>query len=239
MVKYILALLFFWSSAAFGQTFYVGTNMGQLKRVTINGNSATYQDIATCPDLSMGSLAIHKNVLYTANGYIQYQATVSGNTLINCSAISNIPLSNALTVDNQGNLYSVNGYYLYKTDQNRVTTLLGEMPFTSAGDLAFFNGVLYMASPLGIVEVNLSDTQLSKLIIPSDLIIFSITTAAYSSTQNKFYALAVNDNVTRIYEVDLVNNTLGNVITTLPFQSDDAASDAEDGTLQPIQSEQY
>ncbi|MGY3211631.1 gliding motility-associated C-terminal domain-containing protein [Mucilaginibacter sp. HD30] len=234
MIKYVLGLLFFWSCAAFGQTFYVGTNMGQLKRVTINGNNATYQDIATCPDLSMGSMAIHKNVLYTANGYVQYQATISGNTLINCSPISNIPLSNALTIDKEGNLYSVNGHYLYKTDQNRVTTLLGEMPFTSAGDLAFFNGVLYMASPAGIVEINLSDTQLSKLTIPSNLIIFSITTAAYSSTQNKLYAMAVNNNVTSIYEVDIPNKTLGSIIATLPFQSDDAASDAEDGTLQPI-----
>jgi len=235
MVKYILGFLLFWTSTAFGQTFYVGTNMGQIKRVILNGSNATYEDIALCTDLSVGSLAIHKNVLYSANGYIQYMSTISGNTLINCTAVANIPLSNALTIDSQGSLYSVNGHNLYKTDVNGVTSLIGTMPYTSSGDLAFFGGTLYMASPVGIVEVDLSNTLLSKLIIPSSLTIFSITTAAYSSIKNKLYALAINNNITSIYEVDLINKTLGDIITTLPFQADDAASNAEDGTLQPIE----
>lgn len=235
MVKYVLGFLFFWSSAALGQTFYVSANLGVLKRVTINGSNVTYKDISVCNGQSIASIAIYKNTLYAANGYIQYKGTISGNSVVNCTPIANIPLSNSLTVDVNNVLYSVNGADLYTTDANNVTKLLGTMPYVASGDLAFFSGKLYMASTKGIVEVNIAAPHLSTLIIPTNLTIWGITTVAYSSTQNKLYAMALDYDLTDVYDVDVSNNKLGGIVATLPFGVGDAASDAESGALLPIE----
>jgi hypothetical protein len=92
-----------------------------------------------------------------------------------------------------------------------------------------------MASNKGIVEIDLDNPTAAKLIIPSDLVFWGITTAAVSSTQNKVYAMAVNHNLTTVYELDLDNKSLGKIVAVLPLVVNDAASYEEDGSASHIE----
>jgi gliding motility-associated-like protein len=239
MLKYLaIALLFFFATQAFGQSFYAVTNSGQLKRVTIKGSTISDQNISSCDPLaSGGSIAVYKHTLYSVNGFFQSKSTISGNSLINCAPISNIPFSNALTVGSDGILYSMNGSVICKTDPaTNITTSIGNTGFFSAGDLVFYKNNLYLASSLGIVKINLSNPQLSTLVIPGLYGVWALVSVAYSSTQNKVYAMDINQaGGTDIRELDLDNNSVAPKIATLPYQVYDAASDTEDGSFAPVE----
>lgn len=238
MSKYFTFLLFLFCTAdVFAQKFYVSTNYGQIKSVTIRGNTLIEENINLCSTMfSYGSIAVYKNTFYSVNGYLQGKATISGDNLINCGVIGAVPLSNALTVDKNGILYSVNGLKLYKTDPNTMATVfVGDIPYTSAGDLTFYKNSLYMASPVGIVKIDLANTAQAQLVIPNSGIIFGLASVAYSTTQNKVYAMIINNSLTDVYELDLDNNLLGAKIGTLPYNVQDAASAVEDGSSPPIE----
>jgi hypothetical protein len=239
MLKYLAAaILFFLATQVFGQSFYAVTNSGQVKRLTIKGSTISEQNISSCDPFSTGgSIAVYKHTFYSANGFLQSKSTISGNSLINCASISNVPLSNSLTVDMNGILYSMNGSTLYKTDPaTNITTLIGNTGFNAAGDLVFYKNNLYLASTLGIVKINLSNPSLSTLVIPVSGFIYGLVSVAYSSTQNKVYAMVINQTGgTNVCELDLDNNSIAPKIATLPYQIYDAGSDVEDGSLAPLE----
>lgn len=240
MVKYIVGLfsLFFFTCGAYAQTFYVTSNGTRLTRITIKGNSVTEQDINLCAQVEQPtSIAIYKNTFYSVNGGFRGKGVISGNELTNCVSLGfRINGGNALTVDANGIFYTTQGYDLIRVDIEReIVTNLGTLPFISAGDLSFFNNSLYMASTQGIVKIDFNNLAASQLVIPSNLNFWGITTAAVSSTKSNLYAMAVNNNITTVYELDMDNNSLGSVVATLPYTVNDAASYEEDGSLSHIE----
>lgn len=241
MFKYFLVPLFlFISISVFGQSFYIVTSQGDVKRITLKGSTYKVQDMSMCSTVRNGgsAIAIHGNTFYSTNFMLQGKATISGNDLINCSNLGITVPSNSFTADKNGMLYTASDK-LYKTDPATLTsTLIGVMPYHSAGDLAFYKNDLYMASTQGIVKINLTNPSQSTLVISALQGAWGLTTAAYSSTQNKVYAF-VGSNVfigyTDIYELDLDNNLVGPIVASIPYSVYDAASTVEDGSSPPIE----
>ncbi|OCX51525.1 hypothetical protein BEL04_15995 [Mucilaginibacter sp. PPCGB 2223] len=223
---------------ACGQSFYVVTSDGYLKKVSLGPAGATSTDISTCNSaLAFGSIALFKNTIYQANGLQILQGTLTPNSVANCSAIPAValPLGNALTVDSTGVLYMDSGTDIYKIDpKNPVLTHLGQIPFISGGDLVFYKGDLYLASTVGIVRIDQVNTANSTLHIPISRNIYGLVSIAYSSTHNKVYALAVSGNSTDLLELDMENKTVVGTTATLPYVVYDAASDVESGEIPKI-----
>jgi gliding motility-associated-like protein len=211
------------------QSFYVVNTNTQIKKITIINGVVTQTDITSC-DNDAFSIAILNNKFYSVSAKLT-TSTISGNSLINCSSI---PLSlggfTSLTASTNGLLYGVQNNSLYTIDPtNGALNKLGNMPYTSAGDLIFYRNLLYMASPQGIVKVDPFNPSASTLIIPYSINIWGLAVTADSNGSYKVYALSA-DPATNIYEVDIENRRLGNVVATLPYVVLDAASTVESGT---------
>lgn len=237
MKKYLILLfLFFIGQQLFCQSFYAKLPYNLIKRVTINGTNIIVEDIGVCTDIGQ-SIAFYKGALYYENGPSLGKAVLDGNSFVSCSDLFAMPIGNSLTVDVNGMLYSVSGNTLYIGDPiTETSSKAGNLPFSSAGDLVFYKNNLYMAALNGIVKVDISDPAKSSLVIPDNFgRIYGLATVAYTTTQNKVYALRnTNTGGTDILELDLDNNLLGQVVGTLPFGVLDAASTTEDGSTAKI-----
>ncbi|HWZ04740.1 MAG TPA: gliding motility-associated C-terminal domain-containing protein [Mucilaginibacter sp.] len=233
MNKHLIAVLFFlFALKGYGQSFYAVTSDSQIKKITINNGVISEQDINSCiANISVASIAIYQNTFYYSIGSQLIAASISGNNFTNCfSPQVTMPSNNALTCDEYGVLYAAGSNMLYSINtRTGVVTLLGTMPYSSAGDVIFYKGGLYMASTSGIVKINVTNPARSTLIIPGLANVFGMAAVSYSTAPNKVYALSVNGSNTDIFELDLDNNVLGAKIGTLPYIVYDAASVAEDG----------
>ena len=117
--------------------------------VTLVGNSGVVlTDIAFAPDGNLYGISF--GALYGIN------TSTGAATLIGGGFPANM---NALTFSNTGTLYAAatgsNGFYTINPTTG-VATLVGNIGSSSAGDLAFHNGVLYLSSAAGnLVSIDL------------------------------------------------------------------------------------
>ncbi|MBW4890801.1 gliding motility-associated C-terminal domain-containing protein [Mucilaginibacter sp. HMF5004] len=235
---YLLFILTVISIGAYCQSFYVFTNTGTVKKVTLNSGGVTLVDINMCSLNNGAAIALYKNTYYSNNGSI-VQGDLSGNTVNNCKRLSvSAPSGNSLTADSTGVLYMDNNTSLYKIDPKTLALVkLGNMPFTAGGDLIFYKKDLYLASTVGIVKIDQNNTMNSSLHIPISGSVYGLAAVAYSSTQNKIYATVINKTnpgTTDLIELDMENRAIVKTVATLPFIVYDAASDVEGGTVPPI-----
>ena len=174
----ITVTLFLGWSRIDAQVYYTNSISG-LYQITINGTScsATFigpfvntvtgmqlgaGDIAMCPD---GSLYITDNTnVYSVDpgtGASTPVAFGTGNPII------------VGLVCNGSGLYGIGispggNSALYEVDLgNASINLLGVVPFPTSGDLVFFNGILYMGSPSGLIAVNIGDPPSSTVAYPA------------------------------------------------------------------------
>jgi len=154
MNKHLIAVLFFlFALKGYGQSFYAVTSDSQIKKITINNGVISEQDINSCiANISVASIAIYQNTFYYSIGSQLIAASISGNNFTNCfSPQVTMPSNNALTCDEYGVLYAAGSNMLYSINtRTGVVTLLGTMPYSSAGDVIFYKGGLYMASTSGM-----------------------------------------------------------------------------------------
>ncbi len=155
--------------------------------------------------------------------------------ITNCVFLGDGNFGNALTVDKQGILYYAISSELYSFNPaNKRTIFIGTMPYSAQGDLMFYNNELYMAAGEGIAKINLANVALSKLYIPiPGETIYSLTAATINGV-TKVYAFTEYP-VRQIYELDMQKRVIKDVVGVLPYQTLDAASDAEAGTVQYIE----
>jgi gliding motility-associated-like protein len=230
MKKYfLLAVLFLLSTPLYSQRFYTTTGSG-VNRVTVTpSGGSTTQAMNVCGPAAYYTIAVYKNIMYYSNGAQLYKADIVGNNIINCTLLMNVPNSNGLTVNSEGMLYLESGLSLYKIDPvAKITTNLGAVKFSTAGDMVFYKGNLYMASSAGgIAKIDLNNLADSKLVIPMSIGVFGMASVAYSSTQNKVYAFEGN----KVIEIDLDKNEVVKTAFTLNHAVADAASEVEDGSL--------
>jgi gliding motility-associated-like protein len=227
----IFAFFCFMSLRVASQGFYV--NSGNIfQKVNITATGCVTTNVTNCAGSPL-SIAVYKNTLYYSAGASLSSAVISNNAMSGCKDILNVPGSNSLTVNKQGILYMAGGTQLYRVDPTIPSVVLvGNMPYTAAGDLVFYNDTLYMASNSGIVKVDTDNPSLSTIQVPyGGKIIYGLATVSYDCRSNKVYALAIGAGFTEVIEVDMENGKFLNTVCTLPYVVLDAASEVEDGTL--------
>ena len=238
---FLFILFFLISNKGFGQQFFACNSDGLLIMVSINGNNITYVPIEGCGDYEYFSIAILGSKFYYNNMYGDlFSADIVPGiypSINNCKLIATGVTGNALTIDLDGILFYANGNQLYSINPNStnpIPNLLGVMPYYAAGDLAFFNNELYMASSYGIINVNLADPSKSSLYIsiPGQLILGLAT--AILNGKNTLYALSLVGNGTNLIQLDMLNKkVVGNPIY-LPETVYDAASETESGIVKTV-----
>jgi len=187
-------------------------------------NGPTTQPVSGCGNNSYYSITASGNkIYYTTPGGDLYVADITtGNspTTSNCKFIA-AGGGNALTVDGNGLLYFASGTQLFTIDANSGQfTNLGIMPYSSGGDLAFYNGSLFMAAPEGIVKVQIGNPPQSKLYIPiPGEAIYGLATAVVNGN-NIMYAFASDGS---ILQLDIQNKVVKGNIGSIPYDILDAA----------------
>lgn len=237
-LRILLAItIFTLFSKAYGQQFYVNTAF-EYYGITINGTSYTWQRVPACVT-SPFSIAMSGKFMYSAAIGQLYKSELINGTVGFCTQIGPINTPNSLTIDDKGFLYYVSGNQLYKYDpQTKVNTFLGSLPYSSAGDLTFYKGNLYMAATNdAIIQINIAKPSLSTVFMPVPATygaIYGMVTAVVNN-KIKVYALGiVNNSTTNLIELDLNTKTINGIVAVLPFVVYDAASPSETGNINQI-----
>lgn len=143
---------------------------------------------------------------------------------------------NSLTVDKSGIIYAAQGSVLSKIDPYTKEKTDYTIPFSSAGDLIFYNGQLYLAAePNYIVQIDLDSTALSTIYFQVDEPqVYGLTSISGNCTENKVFALASNGTSTDLIELDMDNRKSLGVTCVLNGEYYDAASNTENGLVTGI-----
>jgi gliding motility-associated-like protein len=241
VVKKILtsfALLFLIGSAGkvYSQTAYVNAD-GGIYQLTKSGSDFIPELISNdCGvDYNILSIAVYKDTVYynTWGGQLKrFKIGVPGT----CETlIENGPTYNSLTVDKNGMLYMAYEELVRYDPYKRELTDLGTMPFTSVGDLIFFQDKLLLAGydpydwSTGIYEINLNDLSASSLymITPDFIGLLSYPTPCGSS---KYYGInSYTPGTSLLTELDLTSKTIVGDPYYIPLGVLDAASVTETG----------
>ncbi len=236
-----MLLLLGFCHSAFSQKMYVslGNGLG-IKKVNVTSNGCVVDTFTVCPNENYFALALYGNQLYYATNSILNAGTIVNGQLTNCHPIDITPVPmSSMTVDNTGVIYSANNNSLYKWDPSSGLgfEFLGTMPFTSAGDMIFYLGELYMASKTGIVKINISNPSVSTMHIAMNSVnVFAMAVLSVDCNLNKVYAFETTQagDATDLIELDMVNRVIVGVSCRVPFVAADAASDVEGGNFSGI-----
>jgi gliding motility-associated-like protein len=230
---------------ASSQKMYISQADGQgIQKVSVTSAGCTTKAVTVCPNENYFAMALFGNKLYYATNAFLYEGTLQNDILTNCHVIDFTPVAmSSMTVDNTGILYMANTNALYKWDpaSGAGVESLGSMPYSSAGDMIFYLGDLYMASTQGIVKVNIANPPASTMHIPMNAVsVYGMAVLSVDCNQNKAYAFeTINAGAnTNIIELDLVNRTIVGTVCTIPYGVADAASEVEGGTFAGISLEE-
>lgn len=240
----LILLVLFCTIKAKAQQFFACTSNATLERVTIASGKITTETVGGCGNYKYFSIAISGSKIYYNDGQNLYSGDISnGNNpqVTNCNYLTAGANGNALTVDKNGIVYFVAGPYnnqLFSFDPaNPVVKLLGDMPYTSAGDLVFYKDELYMAAYGGIVKVSITNPANSLMHIPmSSIAIYGLTTVLQAGNLKVYVLIESGNGIgTDMVELDVENKTVKGIVGTLPFTAFDAASGVETGEVPVIE----
>ncbi len=176
------------------------------------------------------SMAVYKDTIYYLSGGVlrSFQIGMPGT----CKTYLNVGNYTSMTVDPNGILYFASNVLVrYDPYLNQLTNL-GAMPFSSAGDLVFFNGKMLMAGiPAAIYEVNIANPGASTLYMNTDGIgFFGLVSFPVICGNSRYFGLAPSGGSTVMYELDLLNKTvIGNTCSMPGLNIYDAGSTTESG----------
>lgn len=161
----------------------------------------TAYDISFHPNRSLYGLA--------PNGDLYEIDTITGQTnVVHTFSISQS--YNSLTIADNGLIYATGGRDLVSYDLNtNIETYYGEMPYSAAGDLTFYNGNLYCATDGNrILKIDIDNPPNSEVVIQDnrDFRFFGIVTYIDDCRIIKTYA--TTDGAADIYEINFEDNTL-------------------------------
>ncbi len=240
MKRFILVLAIICTSVKVAaQQFYIINSKSEVHNVTIVNGVASSQVLTSCSQAFSYAIAMNQQSFYycTLSGQKGlYKASIVNNAISGCTFLSDLGgvVPTSLTINNSGTLYYASGKVLYKIDvANPVPVTIGTMPYTSAGDLAFYKNELYMASTAnGIVKLDLANLSNSSVYVPLPNYsgsLFGLTSVTVNNTV-EFYAFSQNNGQTDVLEIDMANQKLIGKVGTLPYIVSDAASPVEGGT---------
>jgi gliding motility-associated-like protein len=236
---FLFVLLISFACTASAQQFYVNTSDYRLYSVKITPAGLDYQEVSGCGS-GYFSIAISGNQIYynTIYGTLNRADLTGGATQVtgNCTMLPSTTSANSLTVDKSGKIYYVNGNQLYSVTSNESNpTFIADLPYYASGDLVFYDNELYMASGQGIVKIPLNNPASSSLYISiPDAAIFGLTTVLINN-KISVYALTGGGSGTNLLELDMQNQSVKNIVGTLPFTVYDAGSGVEAGIVPVIE----
>lgn len=147
--------------------------------------------------------------------------------------------SNALTVDKDGNLFYLgvnDSLEKYDPHSNTIKTI-GPLNYSSAGDLVFYKGKLYLASNESFVEVNVDNPGQSTVYMStpgrSFIGLLNISTGC---NQNTIFGIeySLTGNGFNLVEIDMANKTILGTYCNIPYDVLDAGSITEDGNNEGV-----
>ena len=176
--------------------------------------------------------------IYWSGGGKLYRRLLADTT--SCELVCTCPFGPGIVADNEGNIY--NGGPLTKYDaQNDTVIMLGNLPphVSSLGDIFFYEGTLYVITNYNIVnftdiqiwKVNIADPSQSCYFMslpspPFNRIFgaFSINYPGYSKAYVTNTNFVNSVDTADIYELDMTNGTVGNVVCRVPSSANGATS---------------
>lgn len=209
---WVLCLFLSVGGSVAGQEIFLSTLGNVLFR--LNLNDCSYQQVGAMP-ISTTDITFHPDGnLYaiTSTGRLFRIDPLAGTSnLVHTFEQSASQLYTSLTASATGIFYTCGlGGGLWSYNPATGTGFFhGNVGYGAEGDLAFYQGNLYMAAvDDNIVRVNIQIPSASTIAIDGNVPgrIFGIITYAASCEDLTMYALT--NNSASIYEVDLVNNTL-------------------------------
>lgn len=229
----LLLVLLFLAGQTMAQRVFVNYPTGFYEITGGAGNCTNVTLTNECaPTLgnSTFSMAVFKDTIYYLNGPTlhSFKIGVPGS----CRTYASVGTFSSMTVDQNGILYfASNQLYRYNPYTNQLTNL-GTMPFSSAGDLIFFNGKLLMAgNPPGIYDINMNNPALSTLYMGTNgLQFYGLISFPVPCGNSRYFGLAPQSGGTTMYELDLVNKVvIGTSCTLGGVNVYDAGSTTEGG----------
>ncbi|MEZ4983983.1 MAG: hypothetical protein R2795_02910 [Saprospiraceae bacterium] len=208
----LLSFLLFHAPSAMAQEIYLSTLSNQLFR--LNLTDCSYQQVGAIP-FSTTDISFHPNGnLYAVNSSGRlYQIDVLNGTssLIHAFESNASQTYTALTCSATGIFYACGlggDLWAYNLATN-TGQFLGNTGYGAEGDLAFYEGALYMAAQNDdIVRVDIQNPSNSTVIIDENVNgrIFGIVTYAANCESLTVYSLT--ESPSAIYEVNFANNSL-------------------------------
>lgn len=236
------------SDSGFSSSF-TGFNIHKTDLSPGTGAVCRIAQLDTCLGHKPAAIAMINDTFYSVDGYYLKKSRIItvvnpnqsvSERVIDCAVVCQLPqLFKSLAVDGKGMLYAVKDYAVYKINPpTGITTLLGNTPFSSNGDLTFYRGHLYMAASLpssGLVKVNLQNPSLSVMHIPIPYsnIRGLVTVPDSCGTNNGVYAIPRNDGVDLtipILRLNMEQHTYTVLLCRFsPIKVTDAAANVEKG----------
>lgn len=208
----VLCLCLFVGGSAAAQEIFLSTIGNVLFR--LNLSDCSYQQVGAMP-ISTTDITFHPDGnLYaiTSTGRLHRIDPLAGtSTLVHTFEQSASQLYTSLTASATGIFYTCGlGGGLWSYNPATGTGFFhGNVGYGAEGDLAFYQGNLYMAAvDDNIVRINIQIPSASTIAIDGNVPgrIFGIIT--YAATCEDLTMYALTDQASSIYEVDFVNNTL-------------------------------
>jgi gliding motility-associated-like protein len=243
----LLASLLIIGGNVIAQRVFLTTN-NDVYEMTGGIGSCTYKSLGHfCQAInSIESIAFHKDTLYTisASGdlyQINLQSPGSCKYLTNFSIPGFTAVFICLTCDKNGILYAVdaNTCELLQYDPHTNSlNILGVLPDHPGGDLVFYKDTLLFASAFksNIYAVNIAQPAASTVFmsIPKEYAVYGLFALPDNCAKTRLFATCVTFTTTGppnpIVEMDPVARKFTNVICSVPFTANDAASSVEDGS---------
>src|SRR6218665_2185589 len=239
-----LVVFFLTSIKIFSQEFYVNLDTSyptynEVQKLDISNNNQT--SIFFCNPSTSNMVELYTDIAIDGLNNMYY-VTSQGklykkDNLNNCTYLGSFPTEpymhlgvNSLVSDIGNYLYAiVDNKDLYKYNIiNGVFSKLGTLPAsqTSGGDLFFYENKLFLLTHKGILEINMLNPSQScpymDINLPNLYAGFSINYGTYS----KAYLFSHNS-ITKnseLYEIDMLNKSIGNPIRTYNCVINGAAS---------------
>ncbi len=209
----LLSLNIFCLECVSGQVIYFTDENGRFHTVDLSDGNCVVTTHGVMHNASTGvifvpsDIAFHPNgSLYATDGLRLFEIDI--NTLdAHFIGNHNIPyanLFNSLVCDSDGTIYG-SGYFLYSINPiNGIATELGQLPYQTAGDLAFNEGKLYAACVNNVLlEVNVENPMASTVVgtINSNELFFGIITYATDCTDVETFGTSGGS----LYQMDIIN----------------------------------
>lgn len=236
---FLVLVLYSKGSLLYGQSVYINTP-GAIFQLTGGIGSCTSVPITNQCIAEAGgifSLAIFKDTIYytTVGGELKRFKVGSP---ASCESFGHVGVSgyNSMTIDKNGIIYLTDNKLIRFNPYTGQLSNLGPLPFSSAGDLFFFNGKLLLAgNPPGIYEININNPIASALYMSTNGIrFFGLISFPESCNSIRYYGLAPNGGGTDLVGLDLSNKVVTGTVCFIPLSVFDAASVTESGVNEGI-----